>query len=171
MNPHKPVFGRLRANQHGCLTMTYPRFGRCGRDARAPSVHYQTHSNQSKADIPFGDFVSSKGISLANRIPAFLQEGSGALNQPLGNITELTMPAPPRGIHGWDPHPDSNLFIPRTIVPGPDVASSMVLRSAPIISDFDVDRGFYAKFLGFEKAGNAVRLYFAFIRACLISPK
>lgn len=120
--------------------------------------------NQSKADIPFGDFVSSKGISLANRIPAFLQEGAGALNQPLGNITELTMPAPPHGIRGWDPHPDSNLFIPRTIVPGPDVDSSMVLRLAPTISDFDVDRGFYANFLGFEKAGNAVRLYFAFIR-------
>ena len=74
------------------------------------------------------------------------------------------MPAPPHGIRGWDPHPDSNLFIPRTIVPGPDVDSSMVLRLAPTISDFDVDRGFYANFLGFEKAGNAVRLYFAFIR-------
>ena len=26
--------------------MVYPRFGRCGRDSRAPSVHYQTHSQR-----------------------------------------------------------------------------------------------------------------------------
>ena len=34
-----PRFGRFRANQRGFLTTTYPRFRRCGRDARAPSVH------------------------------------------------------------------------------------------------------------------------------------
>lgn len=116
--------------------------------------------NQSKADIPFGEFVSSKGVSLANRIPLFLQEGSGSLNQPAGAIVELTIPAPPRGIRGWVPHSDSNLLIPHTIVPGPDVNSSMVLRRAPDNSDFDLGRGFYAKFVSFERAGNTVRLYF-----------
>ena len=68
--------------------MTCPPFGRCGRDARAPSVHYQTHSEEagvesSRRDRRLGldqgeDMAAADGAALQRRLGASASGARGS---------------------------------------------------------------------------------------------